>query len=54
MIMEINVTVAALVILAALALVGWLIRVNLRDEKEFEKDLNEADSKPELHKEDRI
>ena len=50
--MDVNIPVAVLVILAALALVGWLIKRNLKDEKEFEKDLNESDSKPEMHKDE--
>lgn len=54
MVMEINVTVAAVVILAALVLVGWLVRENLKDEKDFEKTLNESEIKPDLHEEDRL
>ncbi len=50
--MDINIPLAALVIVAALVLVGWLIKRNLKDEKEFEKSLNESESKPEMHEDE--
>jgi anaerobic C4-dicarboxylate transporter len=50
--MEIHIPTAILVVLAALSLVAWLIKENLRDEEEFEKDLNQSEFKPDLHKEE--
>lgn len=53
-IMEINYPITGLILLAAIVLLIYLIRRNQRDEKKFEKDLNESEIDPEEHKEDKI
>jgi len=51
--MEINYTIAAIVLVAASILVFFLIKRNAKDEKEFEKDMNKPEE-PEVHKEDSV
>ncbi|HEY0898970.1 MAG TPA: hypothetical protein VGD90_06530 [Sphingobacteriaceae bacterium] len=52
--MDINILVIGLVVIAALVLLVWLIRQNLRDKREFEKNSNLSELKPDLHKSDKI
>jgi len=47
-----NVLWFALFILTAILLVVWLVRRNIKDEKEYEKEVVQSDIKPELHEDD--
>ncbi|UAY55217.1 hypothetical protein [Arachidicoccus terrestris] len=47
-----NVLWFALFILTAIVLVVWLVRRNIKDGKEYEKEVIQSDIKPELHKDD--
>ncbi len=48
--MEINYSIIGLIILVVVVLVIFLIRRNHKDEKDFEKNLNQSEIKPEEHK----
>ncbi len=48
--MEINYTIIGLTALVVVVLVIFLVRRNHKDEKDFEKKLNESEVKPEEHK----
>ena len=50
MVGAVNIPVLVLVIVAALVLVGWLIRRNLKDEEEFERELNDPGLETDRHK----
>ncbi|MES2455793.1 MAG: hypothetical protein V4594_09645 [Bacteroidota bacterium] len=52
--MEINYAIVIPVILLILVLVAWLIWRNSKDEKKFEKDVNQSEIKPEQHDKDKI
>lgn len=52
--MEINYLIIALVVLAAVVFIIWLIRRNMKDKKEFEKDSIQSDLKPEKHDGDHV
>lgn len=54
MIMEISSKVLwfALFILAAIILILWLVRRNIKDGKEYEKEIIQSDIKPEIHEDD--
>lgn len=52
--MDVNYLIIGLVVLAALAFIVWLIRRNLKDKKEFEKEIIESDLKPEKHDDDHV
>jgi len=39
------------VLILLLILVGWMIRRNVKDEKEFERDFNRSEMKPRKHDE---
>ena len=47
--MEINYVTVGLVVLAVIALIIWLILRNRKDEKKFEKDMNQPEIKPDQH-----
>lgn len=47
-----NVLWFALFILTAILLAVWLVRRNIKDEKEYEKEVVQSDIKPELHEDD--
>ncbi len=48
--MEINYSIAGLVILIVVILLIFMIRRNQKDEKDFEKGVNESELEPEQHK----
>jgi len=52
--MEINYAIVIPVILLILVLVAWLIWRNSKDEKKFEKDVNQSEIEPEKHDKDKI
>ncbi|MBB5638400.1 FtsZ-interacting cell division protein ZipA [Pedobacter cryoconitis] len=52
--MEINYIIIIPVIFVVILLLGWLVWRNIKDEKKFEKDMNESEIKPEKHDEDHI
>lgn len=51
--MEINYTITGIVALLLVILLLFLIKRNRRDEKVFEKDMNQSD-RPETHKQDSV
>ncbi len=51
--MEINYTTIAIILLAALVLIFFLTKRNVKDKKEFEKEMNKPEE-PEVHKEDSV
>lgn len=52
--MDINYLIVGIVVIAALVLLMWLIRRNLKDKKEFEKNSNLSELKPDLHKPEKM
>lgn len=52
--MEINYVIVVPVILLAILFVVWIIRRNRKDEKKFEKEMNESEILPEKHDKDHI
>jgi hypothetical protein len=48
--MQINYPVVGLVIVAIIILVVWIIKTNMRDEKDFEQEIIESELKPKEHK----
>ena len=51
--MEYNTPVIAIVVIAAIALIAFLVYRNLRDEKKFEKDIDQPAEHPHPGKNDR-
>ena len=47
--MQINYPVVGLVIIALLILVIWIVKTNLKDEKEFERKIIGSELKPKEH-----
>lgn len=47
-----NVLWFALFILTAIVLIVWLVRRNIKDGNEYEKEVIQSDIKPELHEDD--
>ena len=54
MVTDIHLPTAAVVIFLAIVLLAWLIKRNLKDEKKFEKSLNESELKPDRHEKDSV
>jgi hypothetical protein len=52
--MEINYWIVIPFTLVVIALIGWLIKRNSKDEKKFEKDSNQIDIKPDQHPDEKI
>lgn len=52
--MKINVVVIAIVIVAVLAFVYFIVKRNKKDQKKLEQELNEREIKPEKHTEDKV
>nr|WP_294947156.1 hypothetical protein [uncultured Mucilaginibacter sp.] len=50
--MEINYTIAGLIVFVALIVIFLLVRKNQKDEKQFEKDMNQQGTEPEKHDRD--
>jgi hypothetical protein len=50
--METNFAITGLVILAAIALIIYLIRKNQKDKNKFEQDLNQSELKPDKHEDE--
>jgi len=48
--MDMNYLWIVLAVVAAIILIGWLIRRNIRDRKKFERDFLQSDIQPEKHK----
>ncbi|MEO3408082.1 hypothetical protein AAFN85_29480 [Mucilaginibacter sp. CAU 1740] len=48
--MQINYPVVGLVIVAIIILVVWIVKTNMRDEKDFEQEIIESELKPKEHK----
>jgi uncharacterized membrane-anchored protein YhcB (DUF1043 family) len=46
-----NYPIIALIVILALALVGFLIWKNLKDQKKIEQEMNESEIRPEKHNE---
>jgi len=49
---NINYLEVSLAVLAAAALVVWLVRRNIKDEKKFEKDMIQSEMKPDREEQD--
>ncbi len=47
--MKANYPIVVIVVIAAIILITFLVRRNRKDEKKFEKDLNQSEMKPEKH-----
>lgn len=52
--MEINYAIVIPVILVVILFVAWIIWRNRKDEKKFEKEMNESEILPEKHDKDHI
>ena len=52
--MKINVVVIAIVIVAVLAFVYFIVKRNKKDQKKLEQELNKREIKPEKHTEDKV
>lgn len=52
--MEINIIVIAIIIIATLLFVYFVVKRNRKDLKELEKELNEKDFQPKKHDENHI
>ncbi len=52
--MKVNSIVIALVIVAILAFVYFIIKRNRKDQKDLEEELNQKEIKPEKHDEEKI
>lgn len=52
--MEIGYVFAGLVLIVVVALIVYLIRRNQKDEKQFEKDLNRSELKPDNHDDEQL
>lgn len=52
--MKINIVIIAILVVAILALVYFVIKRNKKDQKELVDELNNSDIKPEKHEEDKI
>lgn len=52
--MKINVVVIAIVIVAVLAFVYFIVKRNKKDQKKLEQELNQREVKPEKHAEDKV
>lgn len=50
--MDINYAVAALVFIAIVALIIFLIRRNMKDQRKMESDMARSELKPDKHKEE--
>jgi hypothetical protein len=48
--MEINYSIVGLILLIAIVIIIVLIRRNKKDQKDFEKSVNESEMQPEEHK----
>lgn len=49
---NINYLEVSLAVLIAVALVAWLVRRNIKDEKKFEKDMIQSEMKPDKEEQD--
>ena len=52
--MKINIVIIAILVIAILALVYFVIKRNRKDQKELVNELNNRDIKPEKHEEDKV
>ena len=51
---EINYPIVIAIVVAAVLFVFWLMRRNQKDEKKFERDMIDSESKPGKHKDQSI
>ncbi len=52
--MKINLVVIAIVIVAVLAFVYFIVKRNRKDQKDLEQELNEREIKPEKHRDQQV
>lgn len=52
--MKINIVVVAIVIVAVLAFVYFIVKRNKKDQKKLEQELNERETKPERHEDPQV
>lgn len=52
--MKVNVVILAILIVAALGFIYFVIKRNNKDRKDYEEELKNEDIKPEQHKKDKI
>lgn len=52
--MEIDYALIGVIALVLIIFIMWLIRRNIKDEKDFEKDNIQSELKPEKHDKDRV